>query len=216
MRFDTILIDLDETIYESGNGLWGAIRDRMSDFMHVQLRFSMEEIPALRHSYYETYGTTLRGLQIHHQVDADEFLAYVHDLPLAYYLQPDPELHSLLHSLPQRKYIFTNADSGHASRVLKALEVSDCFVGIIDIRAMEFICKPQPEAYRRALEIMDQNDPRRCVYLDDIPKNLTPARKMGMFTVLVRNESVDSVADKTVSSLKDLPKSMPELWEGII
>ena len=215
MRFETFLIDLDETIYESGNGLWGAIRDRMSDYMHINLGFPIEDIPDLRHSYYEKYGTTLRGLQIHHQVDADDFLAYVHDLPLAHYLHPDPDLRALLESLPQRKFIFTNADAGHASRVIKALNVSDCFDGIIDIRAMGYICKPQSEAYKRALELAGQDDPRKCVYLDDIPKNLAPAHQIGIYTVLVRKESADSEADKTIPSLKDLPDLVPELWEGI-
>ena len=42
----------------------------------------VEEVDILRRNYFEQYGTTLRGLQIHHQVDTDEYLAYVHDLPL--------------------------------------------------------------------------------------------------------------------------------------
>ncbi len=29
-----------------------------------------------------TYGTTLKGLQIHNKVDTDEYLAYVHNVPL--------------------------------------------------------------------------------------------------------------------------------------
>ncbi len=69
------------------------------------------EIPAIRRHYFETYGTTLRGLQKHHQVDTDDYLAYVHDLPLEQYIQPNPALHDLLVSLPQRRFIFTNADA---------------------------------------------------------------------------------------------------------
>ncbi len=58
-------------------------------------------------------GTTMRGLQIHHQIDTDDYLAYVHDLPLHDYLYPNPQLRSLLTSLPQRRWIFTNADADY-------------------------------------------------------------------------------------------------------
>ena len=64
--------------------------------MYERIGLSWEEIPQLRQAYYENYGTTLRGLQQHYQVDAEDYLAYVHDLPLEDYLEPDPELRELL------------------------------------------------------------------------------------------------------------------------
>src|SRR3990170_1715211 len=143
MLITTLFFDVDDTLYSSENGLWGAIRERMNEFMYERLHLSPQEIPVLRHKYYETYGTTLRGLQLHHNVDPDEFLAYVHDLPLHAFLQPAPELRTLLLSLPQRKWIFTNADSQHAARVLTLLGISDCFNGFVDVRAMDFHCKPE-------------------------------------------------------------------------
>ncbi|MDD2695558.1 MAG: pyrimidine 5'-nucleotidase [Anaerolineales bacterium] len=212
MLFDTLLIDLDDTLYERGNGLWEAIRERMSLYMHEVLGFSQEEVPALRRRYFETYGTTLRGLQIHHHVDADEYLAYVHDLPLTRYLQPDPSLRQLLLSLPQSKHIFTNADANHARRVLGVLGVEGCFDSIIDIRALDFFCKPEEEAYLRALRLARVSDRPRCVYLDDAPSNLAPARRLGVFTVLVGKEAPDGSADLSIRSLKTLPQALPELW----
>ena len=101
MSYSTLFFDLDDTLYQRGNGLWDQIRQRMSQYMHERLGLSWEEIPLIRQTYYENYGTTLRGLQQHYQVDAEEYLAYVHDLPLEHYLQPAPELRKLLLSLPQ-------------------------------------------------------------------------------------------------------------------
>ncbi|HLE13303.1 MAG TPA: hypothetical protein VI776_01040, partial [Anaerolineales bacterium] len=92
MPYTALFIDLDDTIYPNTSGLWGAIRERMTLFMHERLGLSPEVTPELRRSYVDNYGTTLRGLQIHYQVDPWEFLAYVHDLPLEVYLQPDPYL----------------------------------------------------------------------------------------------------------------------------
>lgn len=212
MAFTTLFFDLDDTVYANTTGLWPAIRARMGKFMHERLGLAEAEVPALRRSYFETYGTTLRGLQIHHQVDADEYLAYVHDLPLEDYIGPDEALRNLLLSLPEQKWIFTNADADHARRVLKILQVGDCFSGIVDLRATGFACKPEPEAYRLALELAGEQDARRCVMLDDSPSNLASARAMGLFTILVGARDPNPSADRAVESLSELPNAVPELW----
>jgi putative hydrolase of the HAD superfamily len=212
MPYTTLFFDLDDTLYPKTSGLWEAIRARMGDFMRDRLGFPPDVIPDLRRSYFETYGTTLRGLLIHNQVDADEYLSYVHDLPLEDFIQPDPELRDLILSLPHPKWIFTNADSGHAGRVLAYLGLDDCFKGIIDVRAIGFSCKPNLEAYTRALALVGEPDPRYCVLLDDAPRNLQPARQLGFTTVLVGSEHSDPAADYTISRLQDLPQVLPALW----
>jgi putative hydrolase of the HAD superfamily len=164
MPFTTVFFDLDDTLYPASLGLWEAIRRRMHTYMQDLLGLPDEELAALREHYLVTYGTTLRGLQVNHQVDAEDFLAYVHDLPLHLYLNPDPALRSLLLSLPQRRFIFTNSDVNHAQRVMSILGVSDCFEGIIDIHAIEFVSKPNLDAYRPPCIAKSG---RGCVYLDD-------------------------------------------------
>jgi len=213
MPFTTLLIDLDDTLYPASSGLWDAIRDRMNEYMDKRLHIPCDQIPLLRRDYLDRYGTTLRGLQIHHQVDAEDFLAYVHDLPLEEYLDPDPDLRLLLLSLPQRKWIFTNADVHHARRVLHRLGAHDCFDGIIDIHAREFACKPDAEAYLRTLALVDEKDPERCIVFDDTLRNLIPAHKIGFYTVLVgKNGSESPEIDCAVMRLTELRTVMPELW----
>lgn len=212
MPLTTLLFDLDDTLYASQNGLWSAIRDRMGDYMVERLGFPPDEVPAIRHKYYTTYGTTLRGLQIHHQVDVDEYLAYVHDLPLRDFIQPDPALRTLLLSLPQPRWIFTNADANHARRVMDVLGVADCFMGIIDLRALDFVCKPNPEAYRRAMALAGVSDPCQCVMFDDAPHNLKPATELGVYTVLVGSAEPNPACRLSVTSLHELPQALPQLW----
>src|SRR6266545_4491981 len=65
MRFTTLFIDLDDTLYPSSTGLWHAIKERMNLFMRERLYIPEAEIPSLREQYFNTYGTTLRGLQEH-------------------------------------------------------------------------------------------------------------------------------------------------------
>lgn len=212
MHFSSVFFDLDDTLYPSTNGLWEAIRERMNRYMDEVLHLPSEQISSLRRHYFVTYGTTLRGLQHHHGVDADDFLAYVHDIPLSDYLQPDPELRLLIQSLSQKKWIFTNADSAHASRVIAGLGLEGCFDGIIDVRLNGFNCKPQVEAYRSALAHAGESDARRCVFLDDSPRNLAPATRLGFFTVLVGAEQPEPEVRLCVPSLHDLPHCLPELW----
>jgi putative hydrolase of the HAD superfamily len=212
MQFSSIFFDLDDTLYPSTNGLWEAIRERMNRYMEEILQLPGDQISSLRRHYFLTYGTTLRGLQMHHNVDAEDFLAYVHDIALSSYLQPDPALSSLIKSLPQKKWIFTNADSAHAQRVIAELGLHGCFDGIIDVRANDFFCKPQPEAYQSALAYAGERDSRRCVYLDDSPRNLAPATELGLHTVLVGTDQPDPAACMSIPSIHDLPRYLPELW----
>lgn len=214
MSLKTLFFDLDDTLYDSSCGLWEAIRIRMGRYMEERLGLAPEEANRLRHEYFTNYGTTLRGLQFHHQVNVDEYLAYVHDLPLTQFIQPDPELRRMLTSLPQRKFIFTNADREHAARVLQVLQLEDCFDGIIDVRAIDFVCKPDPLAYRLALKLSGENNPASCLLVDDSIRNLAPARLMGFTTVLVGSTGSDPATVHAISQLKQLPQALPDLWNG--
>jgi putative hydrolase of the HAD superfamily len=213
MRFSTLLFDLDDTLYPPTSGLWDAIRERMNDYMTELIGLPRNEIVALRQKYLETYGTTLRGLQHYYDVDTDEYLAFVHDLPLKKFIKPNPDLRTMLLSLPQHRWIFTNADANHANRVLNILGVSDCFDGIIDIHAIDFACKPEIIAYQRALAITREIDPNHCIIFDDSVRNLSPARQLGFYTVLVGKNGSEPVVDQAISSLHDLRSRMPGLWK---
>lgn len=214
MKYTTLFIDLDGTVYDEATGLWDQIGMRMNDYMQQLLQLSPEETVKLRRSYYESYGTTLRGLQIHHAVDADAYLAYVHDIPLVDYLQPNPALRELLDSLPQKKYIFTNADEAHAVRTLKVLGLTNSFDGIIDIRALNYHCKPEPEAYQIALQVCGMADPSGSIVFDDAERNLAGARECGFTTVLVGRNGPHAEAHYHIQSLLELPQILPELWEA--
>jgi len=214
VTWTVLFFDLDDTLYPNTNGLWEAIRLRMTDYLHDALGFDPSEIQELRQTYYETYGTTLRGLQLHHEVNEDDYLAYVHDLPLEQYISPDPQLRSLLKSLTQKKWIFTNADADHASRVLQVLGIDDCFSGIIDVRVLGFLCKPDRKAYARALELAGETNPEKCVLLDDSIRNLIPAHQAGFTTVLVGSPQHNQSADYSIQNLKDLPQVFNQLWAG--
>ena len=185
MVYTTLFFDLDDTLYPPTAMLWAAIRQRMGTYMVERLNIPSDQVDRLRQHYLENFGTTLRGLQQAYPVDAEDYLHYVHDLPLADFIQPDPRLRQMLLSLPHRRWIFTNADTAHARRVLRVLDLEPCFEGIIDVRALGYANKPQPEAYRQALLITGEAHPETCIILDDAMRNLAPARQLGFTTILV-------------------------------
>jgi putative hydrolase of the HAD superfamily len=180
----TLLIDLDDTLYPHDCGVWEMIRARMQRYMLEEMGLPADEVPALRHRLWKEYGTTLRGLQAEFEVDVEDFLDYVHDVPVEERIPVDPNLYRILQDLPQRKFIFTNAYTAHAKRVLDHLGVSDQFEGIIDIYAMMPYCKPQVEAYKKVLSII-HDIPENCLLVDDSPDNLATAKALGMATVSV-------------------------------
>jgi putative hydrolase of the HAD superfamily len=212
MHFSTLFFDLDATLYPASNGLWDQIRYRIYQFMEEEIGIPEEEIPATRDHYWKTYGTTLEGLRIHHQVKAEDYLQYVHDLPLKDYLEPDPKLYQLLHSLPQDLWVFTNADTKHAERVLSEMGIFDLFMGIVDLFALDFVVKPNPLAYHRALQIAGEVDPTRCVLFDDMLPNLLTAKDLGFFTTLVGQNGHTNQVDIQLESIHEIKEKMPQLW----
>ncbi len=198
-----LLCDLDNTLYPPENGLWHAIGRRIDRYMIERLGYRPEEVSRRRDDYMNTFGTTLNALRHHYGIDPFDFLAYVHDLPLHKYLRTSPELDSMLGRVALRKVIFTNADAPHAERVLGHLGIAHHFEKIIDIQALDFQNKPDLEAYIKAMEFLGTR-PEECVFVDDSVLNLTPARALGMITVLVGEAKPRDGVDYQIPRFTDL------------
>ena len=205
MRFSTLFFDLDDTLYPNSTGLWKAIKERMNVYMRERLGIPAEHVGGLREQYFKMYGTTLRGLQQRHNADADDFLAFVHDLPLKDYLTPDPVQREIIASLSSRKLVFTNADVNHAGRVLAALNLTDLFATIVDVNAVSPYCKPMPESFAIAMELAGEPDPRKCVMIDDLPRTTRAALNAGMASLLYGSEEPTSEASAGFINWTDLP-----------
>ncbi|MEA3337280.1 MAG: pyrimidine 5'-nucleotidase [Chloroflexota bacterium] len=205
-----LLFDLDETLYPRGTGVMRCIGQRIGRYIEEYLGYSAQESQQLRRQYFEMYGTTMRGLVLHHDLDADHFLQFVHDVPLDS-LAENPELDRMIACLPGEKVIFTNADKAHAERVLIHLGMRDRFTRIIDVVAVNYVSKPAPEAYTACLDILNAN-PARCVLIEDRPRNLVPATELGMATVLVDGDP-GAVADYHIADILDLGPVIADLRE---
>jgi len=205
MRFTTLFFDLDDTLYPSSTGLWKAIKERMNIYMRDCMGIPENQVPVLREQYFKMYGTTLRGLQERHQVDVEDFLAFVHDLPLKDYLIPNPTQREVIASLPSRKLIFTNADVHHARRVLAVLQLNDLFDTIVDVNAVAPYCKPMAESFAIAQELADEPDPRKCVMIDDLSRTTRAALEVGMASILYGTDEPTTEASGVFTDWNHLP-----------
>lgn len=205
MRFTTVFFDLDDTLYPSSTGLWPAIKERMNLYMSERLGIPESDVPQLREQYFKIYGTTLLGLQERHNVDKEDFLAFVHDLPLMDYLTPNPTLRNVIASLPTRNLVFTNADGNHARRVLAALKLDDLFETIVDVNSVAPYCKPMLESFAIAMELANEPDPRKCVVIDDLPRTTRAALSVGMASLLYGCEEPCEDASGVFTDWNHLP-----------
>lgn len=202
--YTTLIFDLDETLYESNTGIWEAIRDRINLYMHERVGLDWNDIPGLRTRLFSTYGTTLRGLITLFDVNPEDYLEYVHDIPMKDLLKPDPEVRKTLETFPHQKIVFTNADRNHANRVLEILNIRDLFEKIIDIRDIAPYCKPMPEAFEKALAMAGVS-PKSSIMLDDSQPNLATARMLGMGTIRVGSDQFSWDYDECIRRIHDLP-----------
>ena len=183
----TWIFDLDNTLYPASANLFERIDRRMTAFIADLLGVDPVEARRVQKAYFLGHGTTLAGLMREHEVDPHAFLAYVHDIEMDV-LDHNAPLAAALARLPGRKLVFTDGDRPYALKVLDRLGLGGSFEAIHDIVAMDLVPKPDPAAYDglcRALSI----DPTTALFVEDMARNLKPAKAIGMTTVWVDNGS---------------------------
>ena len=131
----------------------------------------------------DEHGTTLAGLMANYAVDPEKFLHEAHDVPMDS-VEPNPVLADTIRALPGRKFVLTNGARDYAGRVIARLGFTDLFDGVWAIEDMDLVPKPEPATFRRFLKTFDI-DAHSAIFFEDTPRNLTPAKSLGMTTVLV-------------------------------
>jgi putative hydrolase of the HAD superfamily len=199
-----IFFDLDDTLYPPERGVWREITARITRYLEERIGIPAAEVDGLRKRFNSNYGTVLNGLRAEYKVDPVEYSQYVHDIPLDQFLAPDPALRRMLEALPQKKFIFSNADRPYILRVLSQLDIEDCFAGIVDIFSTGFACKPMEAAYRMAIQLAGSPKAEACLLVDDLPRNLEPAMIIGMTGVLVHGKFPVRSGDYQIDTIYQL------------
>ena len=200
-----LLFDVDETLYPHSSSLWPLLRERIMQYMVERVGLTRPAAEALREQYLKQYGTTTRGLHLHNGIDIDEYLEYVHDVPINTVLFNDPELNSVLAQIPIEQCLFTNATHQHALNVTVALGISHHFTRIFGLEDFDFVSKPDPRPYEIVLKSLGaQGD--ECILIEDSLRNLETGKQMGMTTVLVDGQVPvpPEIVDFTISRVHDI------------
>jgi putative hydrolase of the HAD superfamily len=182
------IFDLDNTLYPAESDLFAQIDVRMCAFVTKFLGVQHEDAKRIQKDYYRDHGTTLNGLIKLHDVDAESFLDYVHDIDLSP-LVPDADLNDSILKLPGRRFVFTNGCRNYAMRVLDRIGLTAAIDDLWDIRATGFQPKPERAAYNHVVKAA-HIDPTQAVMFEDLARNLVPAHEIGMTTVWLNNGSV--------------------------
>jgi len=220
-----ILFDLDDTLYPASVGLFPLVSARIRTYIEQTLGLDEKAAREAQQGYWRKYGTSLRGLMLHHQVDPKPFLEFVHGVPVEDHLQADRDLRAILAALPATRHVFTNGPADWARRVLGVLGVDDLFEQTFDIISFGYVPKPNAEPYDLVTRVLGEATP--IILVDDSPANLGPARARGWRTVWLRSpesvaggtrglsvaEGKPPDADRVIEHLDQLPEAMAEWVE---
>jgi len=179
------LFDLDNTLYSGDTKVFDQVDKKMSKFISEKLNVSLEEAKKIQKNYFHEYNTTLNGMIKNHDIDANEFLEFVHDVDLEF-LKKDEPLKKEIEKLKGKKIIFTNGSKAHASNVTSRIGIEQLFDGVFDIVDSDFYPKPSLEPYKKIIENY-KIVPEYCIFFEDIARNLKPAYELGMKTVWIEN-----------------------------
>jgi putative hydrolase of the HAD superfamily len=207
------IFDLDNTLYPASARLFDRIDAKMGAFISERLGVDLVEARRIQKGYFLGHGTTLAGMTADHGVDAHEFLDYVHDIEMDV-LEENAPLAAAIAKLPGRKIVFTNADTPYASRVLDRLGLAESFEAVHDIHAMDLRPKPEASAYAGLCAAFGL-DPAESLFVEDMARNLKPAKAIGMTTVWVDNGS-EQAADADRSYIDFITHDIRHWLEDIL
>ena len=207
------IFDLDNCLYPASSGLFTLIDERMGAYIQRLLDVDAEEARRVQKMHFHGSGTTLAGLMNHHDVDPHHFMGDVHDIPLDRLARND-RLAAALTRLPGRKFIYTNGNADYAWKVLDRLGLAAEVDHLHDIFAADLRPKPEAYGYEKLLGQFGI-DPGSAVMVEDMVRNLAPAKALGMTTVWVDNGSErgnhdydEAIVDVHISDVGDWLESI--------
>jgi putative hydrolase of the HAD superfamily len=203
----TWIFDLDNTLHNASHGIFPRINLLMTEYIMRHLGMSEAAALALRTSYYNRYGATLRGMQRHHDVDPDHFLHETHQpeqlLPL---LKWDRQVGDVLNQLPGKKIMLSNGPQAYVEQIVRRMAIVHHFVALYGVERVAYLPKPNPRPF---LTVCAREGvlPSACIMVEDSLDNLRTAKALGMRTVWLSSEvRRPRFVDVRIRSIRELPR----------
>lgn len=213
-HIDSWIFDLDNTLYPASSNLFAQVDKRMTAYIVRLLGVDAVEARRIQKRYFHDHGTTLAGLMRHHAVEPGEFYDYVHDVDLAL-IREDRRMIAAVARLPGRRIVFTNGNAPYAHRVLARLGLTASFEAVHDIVACGYVPKPDPAAYRSMCDALGVT-PTASLFVDDMARNLAPAKALGMATAWVDNGSEQGPDAHVRACIDHVVTDLPAWLEGVL
>jgi putative hydrolase of the HAD superfamily len=211
---DTWIFDLDNTLYPASSRLFDQVDRRITEYIMQALDLEWDDSHKKQKLFFREYGTSLSGMMEVHNIPANEYLEYVHNIDLSP-LAPSPALNQALEQLPGRKVIFTNGSTAHAKNVTEKLGITHHFDATFDIVDCEFTPKPDLIVYEKMLSTLSIN-PKSAVMIEDMARNLVPAAALGITTVWVRTEEAWAVEGAGGDHIEHIVDDLTEWLNSIV
>ncbi len=199
------IFDLDDTLHNASRRIFPFISAQMNRYMEEQLGLDAETARQLRIRYWHRYGATLKGLTLHHGVEAAHFLRETHPVSeMLPWLEWEKSLADTLRRLPGKKVLFSNGPIHYVDALTEHMRISRHFHARYGMESVRLLPKPALRSFRRVLSKEGLN-PARCVMVEDSLPNLVAAKRLGMKTVWLSTQCrLPAYVDHRIGKIRDL------------
>jgi pyrimidine 5'-nucleotidase len=209
MEIKNLILDNDGTLYKLEPKLREDIIQSMVSYLSNKLGISEKEAGSLRKRLIKKYDveSTEFVFEKEYNIPYDEFVksTYLSVDVKNRGIKYNKKLRDLLQKIKLPKSVLTNNPSEFARKILGSLGVEELFENVIGSREIAYKLKPSSEAFLRAIEVTDY-DPKKTMFVDDIPKFHCAAKELGMTTVLIGSEKKYPYVDYSIESLFEIKK----------
>ncbi|KAK7259968.1 hypothetical protein RIF29_25613 [Crotalaria pallida] len=192
-KYDSLLFDLDDTLYPLGSGLAQACLQNIKDKVHAAKALSR------------------LGLQ-----DCFEGIICFETLnPIHKSIVSDDE--DGIEFVGSRSTNATTSSGASSSQIFDIIEHFAKPNPSAVLPKTPIICKPSENAIELALKIANLN-PQRTLFFEDSVRNIQAGKRVGLHTVLVGTSRRVKGADYALESIHNLKEAVPELrlWKADI
>jgi putative hydrolase of the HAD superfamily len=203
-----VLLDVDDTLYPKGTGPFSHVNSRIDTYVMSLCKVNLAVAQAMRKDYIKTCGSTMQGLMRDYGIDPCHYLKDVHDVPVEKLLTKDARLEDALRSLGGEIVVFSNGSYEYACRILNALGIESLILDLFTIEYMDFIPKPLPWPYYKAMGLYGRKN-HEYLSVDDSIANIYTALDLGMSGVVIGNEDTKGRAP-SVPSIYEVSRAIAE------
>lgn len=203
IKADLWVFDNDGTLYPNPKDLELSVVALMNSYIAEFYGIRKEDAPKKRHDILKKHGTKYTLVALKNEgVDENHFIqsTYLAIKPGEYGITQNLKLRKLISSLEGEKIVMTNNPSQFAELILKSLGIRDLFSGIIGMKELNYIQKPNTRAFE-ILQIFLKNG-KKVIFIDDELDNIKIAKQIGCKTILVGKQHLgQKISDFHICSL---------------